>query len=104
MDALPQIPQSWVNGLFAALAGGVFWLFRKHDKKIDAISDSYVTRKELAETVAVVMAAIQEATKAHNAIMTVMHQDNSRNFDRLSTELIGVNTKLFDLASRIPAK
>lgn len=102
MDVLPQIPQGWVNGLFASLAGVALWLFRKHDKKLDAISDSYVTRKELADTVAVIMAALQKANDSHDAMVRLMHSDNSRNFDALRSELQGVNNKLFDLASRLP--
>jgi hypothetical protein len=104
MDALPQIPQSWVNGLFAALAGVCLWLFRKHDKKLDSIGDTYVTRKELADAIAVVMAAIQKANDTHDTMVRLMHSDNSRNFDALRTELQGVNNKLFDLAGRIPVK
>lgn len=91
MDALPQIPQGWVNGLFGAFGGLVFYLFRKIDRKVEKISGDYVTRKELNDLLA-----------AHNARVEAMHAENTRNFSEVRLQLDGVNTKLFDLSGRIP--
>jgi len=102
MDALPQIPQGWVNGLFAAFGALVFWVYRKLDGKVEKISGEYATRKELVESEARIMAAIQKSSDLYTSAMQLMHSDNSRGMDGLRTELQLVNSKLFDLASRLP--
>jgi hypothetical protein len=89
MDA-SNVPQPWFNGLFAALATLAFWIYRKLDRKVEKIGGDYVTRKELNEMLAL-----------HNARVEKMHEDNTRNFSELRTQLEGVNTKLFDLSGRI---
>lgn len=94
----PVIPQSWVDGLFALLLAGFWWMFRKHDKKIDDISANYVTRAELAAAVD----AINAAQAARDERLDKMHEANLRNFSELRLQLGDVNTKLFDLSGRIP--
>jgi hypothetical protein len=90
MDA-SSIPQPWYNGLFTALAGLVFYIYRKLDRKVDKISGDYVTRKELTDAIAL-----------HNASVQQMHLDNTRNFAVMQNQLQSMNDKLFDLSGRIP--
>jgi len=85
-----NVPQSWVNGVFAAFVALCWWVYRKLDRKVEKISADYVTREDLAA-----------AMDRHNIIVQTMHVDNARNFDNLRTELQGVNSKLFDLSGRL---
>lgn len=89
MDNL-QVPQNWVNVLFAAVISICAWVYRRTDRKVEKIAATYVTRAE-----------INDLLSAHNTRVEAMHADNTRNFSELRAQLEGVNTKLFELNGKV---
>jgi arsenate reductase-like glutaredoxin family protein len=90
MDTIPQIPNSWFQALAGAFAALFFWVYRRLDRKVENMTDDYVTRQELDNLFAL-----------HNSRVEAMHTQNSENFREMRLQLESVNTKLFDLSGRI---
>lgn len=97
-DPVP-IPQSWLvyaGGALFALFGGIFAYFRHKVDRLEERVNLCITREELAA----IELRIEARAASAEARTGTMHSENTSNFRELRVQLEGVNSKLFDLASK----